>query len=68
MARITYNIPNINCGHCIHTIKMELGELKGVTGVEADLETKNITVTFDPPATSESIEELLAEINYPVKK
>ncbi len=66
MKTITYTIPNISCGHCVHTIKAELGDMQGVQAVEADMMTKKTTVTFDAPATEEKIKALLAEINYPV--
>ena len=65
MATITYYIPNINCGHCVHTIKTEISEIKGVKNVEAILDTKNVTVTYDPPATTDQFIDLLKEINYP---
>ncbi len=68
MNQITYTVPNISCGHCVHTIKMELSELPGVKTVEADAETKKVTITYEPPATLEIIEGALAEINYPVQK
>jgi copper chaperone len=66
MNTVTYNIPAINCGHCVHTIKTELSDLDGVKSVEGSPETKKITVEFDSPATEESIKSLLKEINYPV--
>ncbi len=66
MTTITYSIPNISCGHCVHTIEMELSDLEGVKTVEATQETKQATITFEPPATEESIKALLVEINYPV--
>jgi copper chaperone CopZ len=65
MTTITYNIPNISCGHCVHTIKMELGELDGVQSVDASSENKTATIAFDKPATENVIKALLAEINYP---
>ncbi len=65
MKTIEYNIPNINCGHCEHTIKMEVGELAGVSAVDASHETKKATITYGPPATDDQIKALLAEINYP---
>jgi copper chaperone CopZ len=68
MTTITYEIPNINCKHCVHTIKSELSEVPGVLTVEGDPATRQVTVTYEPPATAESLETLLAEINYPVKK
>jgi copper chaperone CopZ len=52
--------------HCTHTIEMEVGEMQGVQSVKADVNTKNVTITFDAPATEEKIKALLAEIEYPV--
>jgi copper chaperone len=66
MKTVTYKIPNISCGHCVHTIKMELSDLRGVSSVEADQESKIATVTFDDPATESEIKKVLAGINYPV--
>jgi copper chaperone len=66
MTTVIYDIPNISCGHCVHTIKSEVSELAGVTSVEADSLTKQVTIVFDLPATEEKIKALLSEINYPV--
>jgi len=66
MKTVTYSIPNISCGHCVHTIQTEVGELAGVKSVEASVETKKVTITFDTPATEESIVSLLKSIDYPV--
>ena len=68
MTTVTYKIPNINCMHCVHAIKNELSDLKGVTAVEASAETKQATVTFDAPANEEQIVAALTEINYPPAK
>ncbi len=65
MTTVTYNIPNINCGHCVHTITTEISDLEGVQSVEANPETKSATIVFDAPATEESIKNLLVEINFP---
>lgn len=65
MKTTTYTIPNISCKHCTHTITMELSEIIGVTKVDADLETKSVSVTFDEPATEQEIINTLIEINYP---
>ena len=65
MTAVTYNIPNISCGHCVHTIKMEVADLEGVQSVDASADSRTATISFDPPATEESIKALLAEINYP---
>jgi copper chaperone len=67
MSTVNYFIPAVNCGHCVHTIKMELSELEGVKSVEGDPTSKTIKVEFDAPATEEAIKSLLKEINYPVQ-
>jgi copper ion binding protein len=66
MTTVTYSVPAINCAHCTHTIEMEVGELQGVESVRADLNTKNVTITFDAPASEDTIKALLTEIEYPV--
>ena len=66
MATVTYNVPGIHCMHCTHTIEMEVGELNGVKSVKAELDSKNVTINFDVPASEEQIKARLTEINYPV--
>jgi copper chaperone CopZ len=45
---------------------MEVSELDGVQSVEASQENRQAVISFNPPATEESIKALLVEINYPV--
>ena len=66
MNTVTYKIPNISCGHCVNTIKLEVGDLPGVEEVDASADTKTATITFHDPATEDGIKSLLIEINYPV--
>ena len=65
MKTVTYQIPNISCNHCVHTIKTEIGELAGVKRVEASNETKTAVISFDSPLTEAEIIETLKSINYP---
>lgn len=64
MSTATFNVPNISCGHCVHTITTELSDLAGVSKVEASPATKQVTVAYEPPANEEQIKALLVEINY----
>ncbi|MDO9547318.1 MAG: heavy-metal-associated domain-containing protein [Pelolinea sp.] len=68
MEKLLLNIPAIHCGHCAHTIKMELSDLVGVNSVDVDTEKKEISIDFEPPANEQEIRDLLAEINYPAEK
>jgi copper chaperone CopZ len=61
-------IPNINCGHCVRTIEMELGALENVTLVKADENSKIVDISWEEPQTWENIKSVLTEINYPVAK
>ena len=67
MTTVIYSVPAIHCGHCTHTIEMEVGELQGVQAVKADQATRKVEITFDAPASEEKIKTLLAEIDYPVE-
>ena len=65
MNTLTVKAPDISCGHCVHTIQSEVGELAGVKNVVANEQSKLVTITYDPPATEQQIKELLSEIGYP---
>jgi copper chaperone CopZ len=64
MQSRTVTVENISCGHCTHTIEMELGDLVGVQRVKADMDSRQVIVEWDDPATWEKIESLMVEINY----
>ena len=65
MQTKTVNVPGISCGHCVMTVEREVGELDGVKSVKADLESKNVVIEWDDPASWEKIKNLLIEIEYP---
>jgi len=77
MENKTFLVPNINCGHCTHTVEMELGDINGVQTVKADmdsgqvtvqwgdLDSGQVTVQWGDPATWEQIKATLVDINYP---
>ena len=65
MQSKTITVPNISCGHCTHTIEMELADISGVQSVKADQDSRQVVVEWGEPATWEQIEAMLVEINYP---
>ncbi|MBI5965304.1 MAG: heavy-metal-associated domain-containing protein [Chloroflexi bacterium] len=67
MTTVTYTVPAISCAHCTHTIEVELSDLQGVQSVKADVNSKKVEITFDTPASEDSIKALLAEIDYPAE-
>lgn len=65
MEEKTLQIPSISCGHCIMTIKQEVGDLDGVLSVQGDEKNKEVIVKWDNPATWEKIALTLKEIGHP---
>jgi copper chaperone len=43
-ATLSYNVPEMSCGHCVNAITSEVGALAGVDEVSIDLETKIVLV------------------------
>jgi copper chaperone CopZ len=64
MESKTITVPNISCGHCTHTIEMELADISGVSSVKADQDSRQVVVEWGEPATWQQIEAMLVEINY----
>lgn len=68
MTTITYTVPRIHCGHCVHTIQTELAEIPGVRRVTAEQDSRKVVVEFEAPAAPPAIEAKLVEIEYPPEK
>lgn len=64
MESKTFTVPNISCGHCVHTVQMEVSDIPGVKSVKAEQDSKQVVVQWDAPATWEQIKSTLVEINY----
>ena len=48
----TISVPEVHCGHCVSSIEGALGPMDGVESASVDLDTKSVTVTWDPDAVS----------------
>jgi copper chaperone CopZ len=65
METRTFMAPAIHCGHCTMTIQREVAELEGVKSVQADQNSKMVTISWETPATWDKIKALMEEIGYP---
>lgn len=65
MESKTFVVPAISCGHCVHTIENELGDLAGVKSVKGDAASKQVNIQWEAPASWEQIVSTLTEIDYP---
>jgi copper chaperone CopZ len=67
METITLSIPNINCGHCVMTVKRESGFVEGAEFVNGDVEGRTATFQVADGEALASLKATLAEAGYPVE-
>jgi copper chaperone CopZ len=64
MESKTFKVPTIGCNGCVRTIENEVGALVGVTRVKGEVDSKQVTVEWQPPASWDAIKAKLVEIEY----
>jgi copper ion binding protein len=62
----TYTVKGMTCGHCVSSVKEEVGEVAGVTGVDVDLATGLVTVESDSPIDATQIKAAVEGAGYEV--
>jgi copper chaperone len=69
MPQVTLEAPDISCDHCIQSIQKAVTKLPGVQFIAGDAAARQVTLDYDPGASSmEQIEGVMEEEGYPVKK
>ncbi|MGK5555598.1 heavy-metal-associated domain-containing protein [Actinomadura kijaniata] len=63
----TYTVAGMTCGHCVGSVKQEVGQIAGVTAVDVDLATGRVTVTSDGPLDDAQVRDAVEEAGYEVK-
>ena len=66
MTTQTYEVVGMTCDHCVRSVSQEVGALDGVTAVEVDLASGNVTVTSEAPLDAEAVREAVEEAGYEV--
>jgi copper ion binding protein len=59
-----FMVPAISCGHCVRAITNEVTDIKGVTKVDVDLDTKHVQVETDGQVPAEAIVGAINEAGY----
>ena len=63
--KITLSVPDMHCSSCPKIIKITLSEMEGVLNVETSLETRKITIEFNPDKTNtQLLIQAIEEIGY----
>ncbi|MFD1849668.1 copper chaperone CopZ [Oceanobacillus bengalensis] len=67
MQTLTLDVKGMTCGHCKMSVEGALNELEGVSNVEVDLTTGNVTVSYDESkVTLESLRNAIEDQGYDV--
>ncbi|MGL2544945.1 copper-binding metallochaperone CopP [Helicobacter pylori] len=64
--KVTFQVPSITCSHCVDKIEKFVGEIEGVSFIDASVEKKSVVVGFDAPATQDLIKEALLDAGQEV--
>lgn len=65
MEKVVIQVEGMSCEHCVRAIKGAVGALSGVQNVSVDLDTRSVTVDYDPGrVTLDDIKEEIRDQGY----
>ena len=63
----TVNVAGMTCEHCVAAVKGELSKLGGVTGVDVDLASGEVTIASAAGLADEDIAAAVEEAGYELR-
>ena len=63
--KTTLTAPDIVCGGCANAIKNAFGRVQGVSEVEVDVATKQVTVGHEAELTRDQLAKVLEDAGFP---
>ncbi|OQM83238.1 heavy-metal-associated domain-containing protein [Rhodococcus sp. 66b] len=66
MTTAEYTVSGMTCGHCVGSVKEEIGSIAGVTAVDVDLASGRVVVTSDAPVSAADVVAAVDEAGYAV--
>lgn len=64
MSTKTYTVSGMTCGGCAGTVKTEIGKVAGVSSVDVELATGQVTVTSAEVLDDVKIRDVVEEAGY----
>lgn len=64
MTTNTYTVTGMTCQHCVGSVRSEVSQIPGVTDVQVDLSTGEVTVTSEEPIDVEAVRASVDEAGY----
>jgi copper chaperone CopZ len=65
-VRAAYAITGMHCGGCADAIVAEVGEVKGVKGVQCTFESKCAVIEFTDPSAKADAEHAITKLGYKI--
>ena len=60
----TYSVEGMTCGHCAASVKEEVSEISGVTGVDVDVDSGAVVVSSDSELDTATVDAAVVEAGY----
>lgn len=62
------NVQGMSCGHCVASVTDEVTKIEGVTNVEVDLASGDVSISSDEPIATAAISAAIEEAGYEVTR
>ncbi|MDI9931641.1 heavy-metal-associated domain-containing protein [Rhodococcus sp. IEGM 1354] len=60
----TYSVEGMTCAHCAASVKEEVSEVPGVTGVDVDVDTGAVVISSDTELDAAAVDAAIEEAGY----
>jgi copper chaperone len=64
MSKVSITVAGMSCGHCVSSVREEVGSIPGVTAVEVDLPSGTVTIDSERQIEADAIESAVEEAGY----
>ena len=64
MATSTYTVTGMTCGHCVSSVREEIGEIDGVQNVEVTLDNGAVEITSSRELGRDEVAAAVTEAGY----
>ncbi|MBY4129478.1 heavy-metal-associated domain-containing protein [Rhodococcus fascians] len=59
-----YSVEGMTCAHCAASVKEEVSEIAGVTGVDVDVDAGSVVVSSDAQLDESAVDAAISEAGY----
>lgn len=60
----TYSVEGMTCAHCAASVKEEVSEVPGVTGVDVDVDTGAVVISSNAELDAAAVDAAIDEAGY----